>query len=176
MMHQAAEFNFMENESLSLLELPYTTGDLSMLFILPRAYDGIGDLEASLGVDAFARWSEKLSSVEELEVTIPRFMFASSFRLAQRLGTLGMSDAFDADLADFSGITNPSVLSIGDVFHKSFVQVNEEGTEAAAATGVTMGVTSAPPSFIADHPFIFLIRHNKSGAILFLGRVMDPGP
>ena len=85
-----------------------------------------------------------------------------------------MIAAFDPGVADFSGIASSSELFIGDVFHKSFVKVNEEGTEAAAATGVTIGITSAPPSFFADHPFLFLIRHNKSGAILFLGRVMNP--
>ena len=84
-----------------------------------------------------------------------------------------MADAFTPS-ADFSGVTGSTGLSIGDVFHKTFVFVNEEGTEAAAATGVTVGVTAMGPSFIADHPFLFLIRHNRSGTVLLLGRLADP--
>ena len=174
MMHQDAEFNFMQDSQAQMVELPYTTGDLSMLFILPVSDAGIGGLEASLTADVLAQWCASLAPVTDLSVTIPRFTFTSTFRLGEELRTLGMTAAFDPGAADFSGISSAAGLSIGDVFHKSFVRVNEEGTEAAAATGVTIGVVSLPPSFFADRPFIFLIRHNRSGAILFLGRVMDP--
>ncbi|MGA2975193.1 MAG: serpin family protein [Spirochaetia bacterium] len=174
MMNQKAEFNYMENDLLKMLELPYTTGDLSMLFILPNYGRTLAEVESALNSSAFKLWTSQLNKVEELEVGIPRFSFAASFRLAEQLGKMGMTDAFEPASADFSGMTGSTGLSIGDVFHKAFVLVNEEGTEAAAATAVTVGVTAMGPSFTADHPFLFLIRHNLSGAILFFGRVMDP--
>jgi serpin B len=177
MMHQTAQFRYAWIAgTVQVLELPYTTGDLSMIFIMADTPDGMPDLETALSLPAFEQWCDALVPANELSVNIPSVTFASTFRLAQTLGALGMTEAFDPSLADFSGIADQAGLFIGDVFHKSFVLVNEEGTEAAAATGVTTGVTSMPPSFYADHPFIFLIRHNRSGAILFLGRVMDPRP
>jgi serpin B len=102
----------------------------------------------------------------------------SEFSLASVLASMGMTDAFNPRAADFSGITGSRDLFISAVLHKAFVEVNEEGTEAAAATGVAMKLTSIGPQrtpvFRADHPFLFLIRDNHLGSILFLGRVMDP--
>jgi serpin B len=176
MMHQSAEFRYMENELLQMLEMPYTTGDLSMCFILPQTGHDLGEVESALTADSFTEWISELDTAPGVDVGIPRFGFTASFTLAGQLSGLGMTDAFDPLAADFSGMTGSMGLFIGNVFHKAFVQVNEEGTEAAAATAVNVQLTAYPdlPSFIADRPFLFLIRHNLSGAILFFGRVTDP--
>ena len=107
-------------------------------------------------------------------MSLPRFKFTSKFSLPQVLSRMGMPSAFLPDKADFSGIDGQRDLYISAAFHQAFVEVNEEGTEAAAATGIGMQFTSMPPSFIANHPFLFLIRDNVTGSILFLGRVVDP--
>jgi serpin B len=111
---------------------------------------------------------------------IPKFKMTLSLRMRQVLANMGMPSAFDPGRADFSKMTGGRDFFIDDVFHKAFVEVNEEGTEAAAATGVVMTLSAIEPSeepvFIADHPFIFLIRHKATGSILFIGRVADPSP
>jgi serpin B len=114
-----------------------------------------------------------------VQVSFPRFKFTQSFSLGEKLKALGMKDAFSLQTANFSGMTTTEKLCISDVIHKSFVAVDEVGTEAAAATGVAMVGEAAispqePKVFTADHPFLFLIRHNESGAILFIGRVASP--
>jgi serpin B len=110
-------------------------------------------------------------------VFLPRFKTTAEFSLNGALSSMGMSDAFDLKTADFSGMDGKRELFINAVIHKAFVEVNEEGTEAAAATAVPAGVASASPppvTFRADHPFLFLIRDNKTGGILFIGRVSNP--
>jgi serpin B len=119
------------------------------------------------------------TTYEEAEVTLPKFTFISEFKLEKDLPAMGMTDAFDSK-ADFSGMTGGRALYISAVIHKAFVGVDEEGTEAAAATAVVVkpGGVRLPPAepklFKADHPFIFLIRHNATDEILFLGRVVNP--
>jgi len=108
---------------------------------------------------------------------VPTFKTTSAFRLEKTLMSMGMRDAFDQATANFSGMDGTMLLYVGAVIHKAVVEVNEEGTEAAAATAVVMRVKAmpAPPvTFRADHPFIFFIRHNETGSILFMGRVVDP--
>jgi serpin B len=111
---------------------------------------------------------------------MPRFKFAGEFSLADTLNSLGMVDALNPAKADFSGMTTAEKLFISAVIHKAFVAVDEDGTEAAAATAVMVGTTSMPIEedqpkvFNADHPFVFLIRHNSTGAILFMGRLSNP--
>ena len=133
-------------------------------------------LKKSLNNDNLAGWLDDLRK-REVQVFFPRFKMTSEFELARVLGAMGMPDAF-SDKADFSGMTGNHDLSISAVVHKAYVDVNEEGTEAAAATGVGVKATSIeaapPPVFKADHPFIFLIRDNQTGSILFLGRVANP--
>jgi serpin B len=111
---------------------------------------------------------------------MPKFKMTSRFSMAEVLRSMGMTDAFSAQAADFSGMTGRRDLFISAVIHQAYVDVNEEGTEAAAATGVVMRLTSAMPDrtpvFRADHPFLFLIRDKTTGSILFLGRVMNPQP
>lgn len=175
-MNQTARFGYAETPDLQLLEMPYEGGDLSMIVLLPKKPDGLGALETSLSEAALARLVESASR-RQVRVSLPRFRLTSAFDLTRTLGSMGMSDAFSREAADFSGMTGAGRLFIGAVVHKAFVDVNEEGTEAAAATGIGMTLASLPPpvpAFVADHPFLFLIRHDASGAILFLGRIADP--
>lgn len=175
MMHQESQFNFAQDDLVKILELPYSTGDLSMILLLPQESDGMTELTAAITAEKLQDWLSRLSPANELPVAIPKFGFTAEFQLQTVLSDLGMTDAFTPGAADFTGISASEDLFIGDVFHKAFVEVNEEGTEAAAATAVTIGLTAMPmDDFTADHPFLFLIRHNRSGAILFFGRLSDP--
>jgi serpin B len=175
MMNQQKAFNYFEDSDLQILELPYLGNGLSMLLLLPQAVAGLTGLEVDLTVENLNRWTRRLRSPRLVNVFLPKFKASSSFALKPALAAMGMPDAFDIDRADFSGMDGrENWLYIGDAFHKAFVDVNEEGTEAAAATAVVMALRSEPPTFRADHPFVFLIRENSTGAILFLGRVVNP--
>jgi serine protease inhibitor len=176
MMRQEGKFNYTESAELQIIELPYGGEELSMIILLPRKVDGLSQLEMMLGLTNLNGWLASLKSTEVL-VIMPRFKVTSEFNLSSTLTSLGMPDAFNVNRADFSGMDGTRELHISAVIHKAFVDVNEEGTEAAAATGVVVGVTSLPlppPVFQADHPFVFLIRDDRSGSILFLGRLADP--
>lgn len=160
--------------SLQVLQLPYTGEELSMIVLLPMERDGLGQLEEELSVETLDQWRDALRATKVI-VSLPRFEMTSTFRLDQTLQSLGMRDAFDATMANFAGMDGrTNGLYIGAALHKAFVEVNEQGTEAAAATGVAIGVTSMPPSCRVDHPFLFLIQENQTGSILFLGRVTNP--
>ena len=125
------------------------------------------------------QWLGKLASVPKVIVTIPKFKMTQQFELGSTLSAMGMPQAFSGK-ADFSGMTGHRDFAISEVIHKAYVDVNEEGTEAAAATAVTMRALAMrapegpPPIFRADHPFVFMIRDNRSASILFMGRVADP--
>lgn len=176
MMNQKERFKYMETEDFQALELPYVDNELSMVIFLPKRTDGLADFEKTLTAEKLSERLNKLNK-REVIVSIPKFKMTSQFSLASVLKSMGMADAFVPDVADFSGMNGKRDLFIQAVIHKAFVEVNEEGTEAAAATGVVIGITSMParpPVFRADHPFLFLIRDNLSGSILFVGRVMDP--
>jgi len=176
MMRQTEEFRYMEAQDFQALELPYVKDELSMIILLPKKIDGVADFEKKLTSENLSRWLSELHK-QKVVASIPRFKMAQQFGLADTLQAMGMADAFSAQLADFSGMDGKRDLFISAVVHKAFVDVNEEGTEAAAATGVGMAMTAAPqkmPLFRADHPFVFVIRDNKSGSILFIGRVMKP--
>jgi len=176
MMNQQTRFGYAEADALQVLEMPYKGQELSMVILLPKPTDGIKRLEQELAAENLAKW---LSAVRRRKVivSVPRFKMTGKFGLAQVLQSMGMTDAF-TEKADFSGMTGNRDLFISAVIHQAYVDVNEEGTEAAAATGVVVGVTSIGPDttpiFRADHPFLFLIRDKTTGNILFLGRVMDP--
>ena len=155
-----------------------------MIILLPRTgfhqldkveQFGLTELEQKLTVENLHIWLTKVdgTSTHKASVYLPRFTTTQSFDLVKELQLLGMTSAFD-DTANFSGMDGTTNLFISDVMHKAFVEVNEAGTEAAAATWVHVATKSMAESFIADHPFIFLIRHNATGCILFMGRVMDP--
>lgn len=177
LMTQTGHFAYWENESMQVLELPYVGNNLSMIILLPRKIDGLSAIETALTVDNLTHWAQLPTRKRKLRVTLPKCRITSEFDLKQTLSDMGMPDAFIQNIADFSGMTGTKELFISAVVHKAFVDVNEKGTEAAAATGVVMQLQSfsdPPPEFRADHPFLFLIRHNPSGSILFLGRVINP--
>ena len=176
-MNQTTKFGYMGTDHIQGLELPYVDNELSMIVLLPKKLDGLDDLEQSLTQENLSEWQSKLRK-REVIVSLPKFKLTSQFSLASVLKAMGMKDAFSRS-ANFSGMNGNRDLSISAVIHKAYVDVNEEGTEAAAATAVTirltsMGPDSRPPVFRADHPFLFLIRDNQSGSILFIGRVMNP--
>jgi serine protease inhibitor len=174
MMHKKAEFGYREFDGLQVLELPYAGDDLSMVVLLPGEIEGLADVEARLTQENLEQWTWRLWPCE-VQVWLPRFEITFPFELSETLRSMGMVDAFDTD--DFAGMVGADALHIQAVLHKAFVAVNEEGTEAAAATAVVMGLRCAPPPtpvFRADHPFLFLIREKSTGSILFLGRVIKP--
>jgi serpin B len=179
MMHRWDEFRYGEADNLQILELPYGDGSLSMVVLLPKEIDGMADLESKLTVQNLQKWLGVLSN-RNMKVYLPKFKTTSRFELGDTLKSLGMNTAFDANTADFSGMTGGRDLFISAVIHKAFVDVNEEGTEAAAATAIIMAPTSAapdptePPVFRADHSFIMMIRDNRNGSIMFMGRICNP--
>jgi serpin B len=173
MMSLEAEFRFGGDDATQVVELPYKGKDLAMLVLLPVARDGLPALEARLDNALLDSWLAGMATREQI-VELPKFEMTKSFSLNGTLADMGMPSVFDPSAADLSGIDGARDLFVQTAVHKAFVKVNEEGTEAAAATGISVGVTSMPSSFTADHPFLFLIRDNVTGSILFLGRVTDP--
>ena len=165
-----------EQPAFSMIELPYEGGDASMIVILPDDPDGLPDLEQGLSSKALEASIASMYETEIDDLAIPRFKMTSEFMLNKTLATMGMPTAFTYS-ADFSGINGKTDLYISAVVHKAFVEVNEEGTEAAAATAVviTTECVKMPVHFRADHPFLFLIRDTATGTVLFMGRVSDPG-
>jgi serpin B len=174
MMSQKALVNYFEDDTVQILELPYEGAQLSMILFLPNDLAQFPALETVFSVKYIDQQVSKLRA-QKVMVGIPRFKITSEFSLPATLKAMGMTDAFSSPPADFSGMAGKQDLYISEVLHKAFVDVNEEGTEAAAATEVTMsrGMVQLP-SFQADHPFLFLIRDSRSQSILFLGRVMNP--
>ena len=178
LMSQTDDVRYMETADFQAVELPYSGNVLSMVILLPRQIDGCGQLESKL---APALLSSSLAQMkkQKVDIFLPRFKAQSGFGLGGTLASMGMADAFGSK-ADFSGMDGSRLLYISGVFHKAWVEVKEEGTEAAAATVVTMRPSAIMkplprPVFRADHPFIFLIRDTRSGSVLFLGRLADPG-
>uniref|UniRef100_A0A8C1R3F8 Leukocyte elastase inhibitor n=1 Tax=Cyprinus carpio TaxID=7962 RepID=A0A8C1R3F8_CYPCA len=183
MMSQKAKFPlaFIPDVNCQILELPYAGKDLSMLIMLPNTMEdnttGLQKLESALTYENFVEWTRPdMMDLLEVEVSLPRFRMEETYDMKALLVSLGMVDAFDSQRADFSGLSPNNDLVLSKVVHKSFVEVNEEGTEAAAATGAVMMMRCLmrPERFNADHPFLFFIRHNPSKSVLFYGRVCSP--
>jgi serpin B len=169
------DFGYHETKTARVLQLPYDGDELSMMVILPKKKDGLAEVEKALTAEEVAGWVKGIST-QKVNVWLPKFKLTREVSLKPVLEKLGMKQAF-SDAADFSGISTQEKLLISAVVHKAFVDVNEKGTEAAAATGVVIKAVSAPPppkTFRADHPFLFLIREQHSGSILFVGRVSNP--
>lgn len=168
-----ASFNYTDLGELQILEMPYKGRDVSMLILLPN--ETLDQVENNLTLENFNEWKNQMSETKLDEIHIPKFEFETKYSMSQDLEEMGMPSAFSND-ADFSGMTEEEKLFISNVIHQAYVKVNEEGTEAAAATAVTMEATSIGPRkvFKADHPFIFMIQDNSSGNILFMGRVNNP--
>jgi len=175
-MVRRAWLRYAQLDDVQILELPYEGGDLSMVVLLPAREMGIGELEAQLSSDRLGRWLGALES-RYVQVHLPRFTARTELRLAEVLSEMGMPTAFALG-ADFSGLIEDKDLYLDEVIHQAFVEVQEEGTEAAAATAVVVAERAAiepdPEVFRADRPFMFLLRHRGTGTVLFLGRVCDP--
>ncbi|MDD3933764.1 serpin family protein [Methanoculleus sp. UBA303] len=180
MMHREdAVYGYTETDTLQVLEMPYahkSGTELSMLVLLPAGDNNLTAAEKVLDAETLADLRESLVR-ERVRVSFPKFTLETEYSLPGTLAAMGMSTVFTG-AADLSGMDGTRNLFITGVFHKAFVDVNEEGTEAAAATGTVIGVTSARPDttpvFKADHPFVFLITENDTGTILFVGRVTNP--
>ena len=177
MMKQTESFGYAEGKGYQAVELPYDGDELSMVILLPESRNFEAFEE---GLQA-QQVKDTISALQPIQValTMPKFEFDSEFSLKDTLAEMGMPIAFSPDEADFSGMTGNPELFISDVVHKAFVAVDEAGTEAAAATAVIVGTTSMPEEprveVTLDRPFIFLIRDIETGAILFVGRVLNPG-
>lgn len=177
-MHDAGQFRYMQRDGFQVLELPYGDGRLAMDIVLPTANDGLSSIAVNRIPADLNAWLQGLSP-QSVAVSLPKFQLTTGFGLRNALSALGMPDAFQAFTADFTGI-GPSHLSIGSAEHKAFINVDEAGTEAAAATGIGIAKILAivampdPVVFNADHPFLFLIRDTTTGALLFTGQVENP--
>jgi serpin B len=183
LMHQTGSYSYFNGGTFQILDIPYRSGECSMIILLPNEKSGLTALEQALTATNTRKWLGQLKPAPEVIVTIPKFKTTQQFELQGALGAMGMPKAFSDTQADFSGMTPVRELYISAVIHKAFIDVTEEGTEAAAATSAIMraGMAHAPERnlpppiiFRADHPFVFLIRDNRSGSILFMGRVTDP--
>lgn len=176
MMHHQEVLKALDDDTFQMVQLPYEDRELSMVVLLPRKADGLAALEKQLTAQNLQKWSGQTKAYN-VALALPKFRFTSEFSLKKVLSDMGMASAFSND-ADFSGMATAEKLHIDAVIHKAFVAVDEKGTEAAAATAVLMRPTSAqvapPLAFRADHPFVFLIRDNATGSILFMGRVAQP--
>ncbi|XP_075968681.1 leukocyte elastase inhibitor-like isoform X2 [Anarhichas minor] len=183
MMRQKSKFSLasIPETNCQILEMLYEGKELSMLIFLPDEIEddttGLEKLERELTYEKFVEWTRSdMMRRTEVEVKLPRFKMEETYNLKDVLTSMGMVDAFDVTGSDFSGMSPANDLVLSQVVHKAFVEVNEEGTEAAAATGAFISVTSImiPATFIADHPFLFFIRHNPTMSVLFAGRYCSP--
>lgn len=180
LMRRVDHLAYVQDDAVQVLSLPYRGHATSLLVILPRRRDGLAAVEAGLTAERLAGWVGALKHVK-VDVRLPRFEVTTAFEASDVLKRLGVRRAFDDEAADFSGMLETERLFVGAVLHKAFVAVDEAGTEAAAATVVSMDAGSAPApetpvDFVADHPFLFLIRHEPTGAVLFMGRLATPTP
>ncbi|NXL95607.1 SPB10 protein, partial [Alectura lathami] len=166
---------YIESVQTDVLELPYVSNDLSMFILLPNDIDGLQKLISELTVEKLSAWTspESLEKMK-MEVYLPRFTIEERYDLKSTLSKMGIQDAFTEGQADFTGMSENADLVLSQVFHKCYVEVNEEGTEAAAASAAALASRSRVFTFVADHPFLFFIRHNKTKCILFLGRFCSP--
>ncbi|KAF7246044.1 hypothetical protein EYD10_07839 [Varanus komodoensis] len=170
---------YVDTLKVHILELPYVNNELSMFILLPEDImddsTGLKLLEEELTYERLSTWTnpERMKQ-EEVEVHLPRIKLEEKYDLRSTLVSLGMTDAFDDSLADFTGMSKNKGLYVSEIYHKAFVEINEEGTEATGSTGVVVVVRRQPIKIDADHPFLFFIRHNKTKYILFFGRFCSP--
>ncbi|XP_046496801.1 serpin B9 [Equus quagga] len=179
MMFQEATFKlaYIKEVQAQVLELPYVGEELSMIILLPDEDVGLDSVEKNLTFEKFTAWTKPdCMKSTEVEVLLPRFTLEEEYDMESVLQRLGMLDAFEQGKADFSAMSAERDLCLSKFVHKSFVEVNEEGTEAAAASAILVVECCMEfgPRFCADHPFLFFIRHNKTNSILFCGRFSSP--
>jgi serine protease inhibitor len=178
MMNREGRYRYREDGEMQAVALPYGDGRLNMYIFLPREKEGLGGLVAGLGPEVMDRLFDAFSE-RKGEIVLPRFKIEFENSLTKVLKLLGMGPAFSPG-ADFSGmVVPPSTAAISEVIHKTFIEVNEEGTEAAAVTAVRMVATAMPNrdenfSLVCDHPFLVAIRDDVTGSVLFLGAIYDP--
>ncbi|KAG8176526.1 hypothetical protein JTE90_020362 [Oedothorax gibbosus] len=175
MMHKKDRFGYAERDSFTLLHLPYVGKNIAMMVLLPRFMDGLSSLEKQLTTKFLEELRKEMRPIK-VNVSLPKFKIEYTKSLVGTLQDLGMRSAFEA--ADLGGMSCSQDLYVSDVFHKAVVEVNEEGSEAAAATAVMVGLRCMPirevvPDFVVDHPFLFAIVDMKSNATLFLGRISE---
>lgn len=174
LMRRTGKMKLLRSKDAALVELPYGGGAMSMVIVLPDARAGLDTLELDAALlDALTT----ADVAPKVQLVLPRFEFSHGGSVKKALQALGMRRAFDPAAAELDGIAERAELSVSDVFHKTFVRVDEAGTEAAAATGAVIATRAAaapPPSVIVDHPFLFLLRETKTQRVLFVGRVEDP--
>ena len=187
MMHKTDNNRFLEDNSFQILEMHYKRirifgilEQISMVIFLPKEKNGLDELEEYITIEKIINYLTRLEKLSEqkIKVIIPRFKIETRYELSKTLSELGFTDAF-TNRADFSGIAKDSPGPVSKVIHKTFVDVNEKGTEAAAATALTMlgaslGPRQEPPEFRADHPFLYLLIDSQTRTILFMGRLMNP--
>lgn len=183
MMDNTSMYSLYKDDSFAMVEIPYkiagmSSPKLAMLVLLPHDKNEIGSLENQLTDVSLGQWIDSMKR-QRVHLLLPKFTFAEGFSLNDVLKQLGMTSAFIPNQADFSKMTGNKDLMIGQVAHKAFIVVDENGTEAAAATSVSMNLTAVyepelPYEFRADHPFVFVIYEKSTGSILFMGRVMSP--
>ncbi len=168
-------FPYLNTEKFELLEMPYGSEKYSMLIFLPHESYSTGDVIEEISPEKLDDWINNMADWEK-KVFLPKMEFAYENSLVDNLKALGMTDAFNAQISNFRGITDDTDLFISDVKHKSYIKVDERGTEAAAVTGIVFETTSIQPGkiFAVDHPFVFAIREKDTNAILFIGKVVDP--
>lgn len=173
MMYKTAYFDYMENEHIQMVELPYKSNDLSMLIILPKSKEpaAIQKLVADLNSNQVSQWTKQLEN-QEIFLVMPKFKLQESYSMKPILANMGMPIAFDSR-ANYSLFNDKLPLKVDSVIHKAVVEVDEKGTVAAAATGIGVQLVMAThkAEITADHPFMFMIKDNKTDAILFLGQV-----
>lgn len=178
MMHMEGDVNYLSNDFFQAIELPYGRGNYSMVCMLPHQDMGVDELIGQITAESWGRWMENFTE-RGVQVALPRFKFGYSDSLNTALKNMGMEIAFDPYQADFSGINPLRQLYIDRVLHKTFIEVDEKGTEAAAVTVVEMRELSASPggpiSVTFDRPFVFAIREVTTGTIVFVGKVVEPG-
>ena len=176
-MNQTAHFGYNETPSSQILEMRYAGTGIAFDVLLPKTLAGLHDVEQALTPENLTGWLGNLAT-RNVQVSLPKFRAESEFSLRQGLSAMGMPTSL-TNRADFSGIAAKGGLAISEVVHKAFVDVSEQGTEAAAATGAAVHATAMRMPepvivFRADRPFLFLIRDTKSGVVLFIGRLMEP--
>jgi serpin B len=175
-MHRTGRMNYGEVDDVALAELPYGDGKMGMVIVLPKDKAGLPKVLGAMRGETIAKWQKALEMSQELDMALPKFELTWGKSIKGPLSKLGMNLVF-SEAADLSGISATGKMLVTDVFHKTYVRVDEKGTEAAAATGVVVGVTSLPPPpkpFVVDHPFVYYLVDKTNGRVLFIGSVVDP--
>ncbi|NVO20904.1 MAG: serpin family protein [Bacteroidetes bacterium] len=176
MMARHSTIAYFEGDGFEAIELPYSQGNFNMVVMLPGEGKSVSDIVNQLSSEKWSNWYQRFLSTD-VHLLLPRFTFSFDEKgMKQIMADMGMQSAFNPDLADFTRINKEGSLYISEVKHKTFIETNEEGTEAAAVTSIGVGVTSVPVTkdFIVDKPFVFFIHERTSGTILFIGTVKDP--